>query len=146
MFSEKSIQQPMGRDAEIHSQILFCIHEVFWRDGKKIKEPEEDRDLIGRPTESTNLNSWVISRSPINKWAWAEPRSPALCIADKQLGLQQLDSSWICCLSPCGSRSPKWIALSGLSERGCASFCSDLMKECVGDRVGRVVVGRHGDT
>jgi hypothetical protein len=37
------------------------------------------------------------------------------------------------CLLCCGSCSPNWAALSGLSGRGCAYFCSDFM--CEGDKV-----------
>jgi hypothetical protein len=53
--------------------------------------PERDRNSIGRPTQSTNLDPWGLSETePSTKKldTQAEPRlTPCSCAADVQLGL-----------------------------------------------------------
>jgi hypothetical protein len=46
---------------------------------RRTEGPEEDRDFIGRPTESTNLDPCGLPEieSPTKEQAWAGSRSPA---------------------------------------------------------------------
>jgi hypothetical protein len=48
-----------------------------------------DRNLTGRPTESTNLDPWGLSEieTPTKEHILAEPRPPHTYVADVQLGL-----------------------------------------------------------
>ena len=52
------------------------LRESFGRVGIKIEGPKEDKDSIGRATESTNLDPWELPEpdSPTKEKAQAEPR------------------------------------------------------------------------
>jgi hypothetical protein len=49
--------------------------ESYGRVGGRIEEPKGDRDSIGRPIESTNLDPWGLSEAklPIKEHTWAGP-------------------------------------------------------------------------
>jgi hypothetical protein len=100
-----------------------------------IEGPEEDRDSTRRPTESTNLDLWGLpeTETPTREQTWAGPTpTPSTSVTAVQRGLhvgpQQLKQGLSLSLLPsCGSHSPNWPALSGLSGRGWVLSCSDLM-------------------
>jgi hypothetical protein len=50
----------METDAETHSQTLDVVHGVLWKSWGE--EHKEDRDSIGRPAESINLDPWDFQR------------------------------------------------------------------------------------
>jgi hypothetical protein len=37
------------------------LRESYGRTGRRIEEPQEDKDSTGRPTEATNLDLWGLS-------------------------------------------------------------------------------------
>jgi len=96
--------------------------------------PEGDKNSTGRPTESTNLESWGSQNEPPTKehiWAGL---TPCKYVADVQLGLhkgsEQLEWKLSQKLLPvCGICSSSRAALAGLGGRGCAWLCRDLMFE-----------------
>ena len=65
------------------------LGESHRRVGKKIEGPEEDRDFIGKPTESTNLDPWGLpeTESPSKQHTKAEPSPHCTYVADVQLDL-----------------------------------------------------------
>ena len=55
------------------------LRESFRRVGRKIDGPKEDKDSIGRPTISSNLDPWELpeTQPPTKEQAQAGPRPPA---------------------------------------------------------------------
>jgi hypothetical protein len=110
--------------------------------GERTSDPKGDRNSIGRPTESTNLDPWRsqrLSHQP-KEHTWAGPRPPC---SDVQLGLhvgpEQLEWELSEKLLPVhGICSTRWAALSGLSGRRSAYSRSDL--KCQG---GGIPTGPH---
>ena len=71
------------KDAETHTQTLDGTS--YKRVGRKIEEPVEAKDSTGKPTESTNLDSWGLQKT--------EHRldlGPCTHISDEELGLPSL--------------------------------------------------------
>lgn len=103
----------MERDAEI--QTLMEFRESYKRFGRKNEGLKEVS--TGRPTESTNLNSWWLDLGLLSicrRWA-------AFFHADPQ----QLEQ-WLS-LSLFLAQTPTWAALYVFSGRGCIQSCSELM-------------------
>jgi len=81
------------------------------------------RDSTGRPTESTNLDSWGSPESEpqTKEQAWIGLSHPAH-VVDVQIAFHAGPSTTgagavpesIVCLPTCGSHAPKWDTLSGL--------------------------------
>jgi hypothetical protein len=51
----------------------------YGRVGGIIEGPEGDRNVTGKPTESNNLNPWVLTETepPTKEHTWAGPRTTA---------------------------------------------------------------------
>ena len=67
----------METNAETHSQTLEGDWEVLWKSWS-IEGPEEDRDFIKGPSESTNLDPWGLPETEptTEEQAWAGPTPP----------------------------------------------------------------------
>ena len=59
------------------------------RGGARIEEPEKDRDSTARPTESTNLEPWGLSRLNNQLFKHDLNLGPYTYVADVQLGLHE---------------------------------------------------------
>jgi hypothetical protein len=102
------------------------LKDVYERIGGWIADPQGDRNSTGRPTESTNLDSWscqILNHQPKN--IHIGPRPPHSYAAYVQLGLHVGPEQLECgiyqkLLSIHGICSSSWDALSGLNGRGSA--------------------------
>ena len=65
------------------------LRDSYGRIGGRIAGPKEDRHSTGRPTESTDLDSWSLQESeqPTKQHTWAGSRPLCTYVADVQLGL-----------------------------------------------------------
>jgi hypothetical protein len=100
-----STQQLTQTDTDTHSQWWIETEDSYRRNGGRIVGPEGNRNSIGRPTESTNLDPWGSeSEPPTKEHTQAGPRSPHTYVADVQLDLlvgpEQLEWGYpkSCCL------------------------------------------------
>jgi hypothetical protein len=86
-----STQQLTKTDAEAHAKHQTKLRKSCGRVGGRIEEPGGDRDSTGRPTDSTNLDSWRLSETkpPIKEHTRARPSHshPHACAVEVRLCL-----------------------------------------------------------
>ncbi|XP_021035460.1 uncharacterized protein LOC110307580 [Mus caroli] len=77
-----SMQKLTQRDADTHSQWTE-LGDSYGRVGGRIAGTEGDKNSIGRPIESANLDPWGLQRLPSTKeHRWTGPRPLCSYIAD----------------------------------------------------------------
>jgi hypothetical protein len=108
------------------------LGDSYGRIGERIAGPKGERNSTERPIQSTNLDPWGSeSEPPTNEHTWVGPRPPCSYVADVQLGLHVVLNNWNRGYPETGADmwicSSSWYALSGLSRRGCAWSCRNLM-------------------
>ena len=141
VISEAFMQQPIAADKQIQRPTAKHQTELgksCGRVGGRTEGPKEDRDSTERPIESNNLDPWGLPETepPTKEGAWARHGSTThmqqmwslVFMLVPQLVKQSQPFNL---LLPFGSDFPGWAALSGLSQVGCAWFCSDVMCQSV---------------
>ena len=69
LSSERPTQHLTQRDPDTHSQTVDGAWGLLWKSRRKDCRPERDRNSTGKPTETTNLDSWVsesLNQQPKN--------------------------------------------------------------------------------
>jgi hypothetical protein len=137
----KAPSSSQWKEIQRHTQPPDGARGVLGKSWEKVWGTWRGQGIYRKTNRVTKLDPWNSQRlnhqsksngldlGPLymcSRWApWSSCRSP-----------QNWGCPRTCCLSACGFHTPKWTALFGLSRKGYALCCRDLM--CMGAGAGGV--------